>query len=65
MPKLIQICASANDLFGRDSDGVVYHYNFDINSWTRLGSGKQDGTGASERPANSRIATEPVSRRDT
>jgi hypothetical protein len=26
--KLIQICASQNDLFGLDGDGVVYQYNF-------------------------------------
>jgi len=36
MAKLIQICASQNDLFGLDTDGVVYHYNFNTNSWRNL-----------------------------
>ena len=66
MAKLIQICASQNDLFGLDGEGVVYHYNFNTNSWMRLGSGKHDGTGAGagEDPMNDRFEAEPVSRRD-
>jgi len=64
MKKLIQICASQNDLFGLDGDGVVYHYNFNTNSWMKLGGGKRDGTGAAEGQINGRFATEPVSRRD-
>jgi hypothetical protein len=64
MAKLIQICASQNDLFGLDSDGVVYHYNFNTNSWMRLGAGKHDGTTAAEGPMNGRFETEPVVRRD-
>jgi hypothetical protein len=36
MAKLIQICASQNDLFGLDAEGVVYHYNFKTNSWMKL-----------------------------
>jgi hypothetical protein len=36
MAKLIQICASQNDLFGLDAEGVVYHYNFITNTWMRL-----------------------------
>jgi hypothetical protein len=63
MGKLIQICASENDLFGLDSDGVVYHYNFNTNSWMRLGGGN-DGTGAAEDRMNGRLETEPVSRPD-
>jgi hypothetical protein len=39
MAKLIQICASENDLFGLDADGVVYQYNFNTNGWMRLGRG--------------------------
>ena len=35
--KLVQICASANDLFGLDRDGVVYQYNFNTNTWMILG----------------------------
>jgi hypothetical protein len=41
MSKLIQICASQNDLFGLDADGVVYHYNFNTNHWTRLGDSRR------------------------
>jgi hypothetical protein len=53
MAKLIQICASQNDLFGLDGDGIVYHYNFNTNSWMRLGRGRpgDDGSaGAGEQP---------------
>jgi hypothetical protein len=64
MAKLIQICASQNDLFGLDGEGVVYHYNFNTNSWMRLGSGKQDGTRAAKGQMKDRLETEPVSRRD-
>lgn len=63
MAKLIQICASDNDLFGLDGDGVVYHYNFNTNSWMRLGGGN-DGTAAADGRMNGRLETEPVSRRD-
>jgi hypothetical protein len=65
MAKLIQICASENDLFGLDSEGIVYHYNFNTNSWMRLGSGKHDGTEAAEGRMNDQLETEPVSRRDS
>lgn len=40
MPKLVQICASQNDLFGLDLDGQVYQYNFNTSSWMRLGLGR-------------------------
>ena len=40
--KLIQICASENDLFGLDADGAVYHYNFGTNDWIWLGHGRRD-----------------------
>jgi hypothetical protein len=39
-PKLVQICASQNDLFGLDDDGHVYQYNFKSNSWMHLGQGR-------------------------
>jgi len=42
MAKLIQICASQNDLFGLDGEGRVYHYNFKTNSWMKLGQGRSD-----------------------
>ena len=48
MTKLIQICASANDLFGLDDEGTVYHYNFSSESWNRLGRGSTSDA-ASER----------------
>ena len=62
MANLIQICASANDLFGLDSDGAVYRYNFNTNSWVRLGSGKRDGTRATEGLTNSRFEAKLASR---
>ena len=43
--KLLQICASENDLFGLDSDGMVYQYNFKTNTWMRLGRGRSHGGG--------------------
>ena len=42
MMKVIQICASANDLFGLDGDGIVYQYNFSTNTWMTLGHGRSD-----------------------
>jgi hypothetical protein len=42
MAKLIQICASENDLFGLDGDGEVYQYNFKTNVWLQLGHGRND-----------------------
>jgi hypothetical protein len=36
MPRLIQICASQNDLFGLDDDGRVYQYNFNTSQWREL-----------------------------
>ena len=45
MEKLIQICASQNDLFGLDADGVVYQYNFHTNEWMGLGCGRRETAG--------------------
>jgi hypothetical protein len=45
--KLIQICASQNDLFGLDDDGMVHQYNFNTNTWLRLGRGRSDSSGSS------------------
>jgi hypothetical protein len=42
MAKLIQICASQNDLFGLDGDGVVCKYNFNTNEWIELGDARAD-----------------------
>ena len=35
--KLIQICASQNDLFGLDEDGNAYQYDFSTSMWMVLG----------------------------
>jgi hypothetical protein len=59
MPKLIQICASQNDLFGLAADGTVYQYNFNSNRWTPLGrewgdsAGQPRGEGRSAPQADS------------
>lgn len=55
MGKLIQICASQNDLFGLDGDGSVYQYNFKASTWTKLGQGWGDPRESPlvERPASS------------
>jgi hypothetical protein len=42
LAKLIQICASQNDLFGLDGEGVVYQYNFNTNNWVKLGHAPGD-----------------------
>jgi hypothetical protein len=44
--KLMQICASQNDLFGLDADGAVHHYNFNTNSWIALGRGRPEHAAA-------------------
>jgi hypothetical protein len=36
MAKLIQICASQNDLFGLDDQGEVFQYNFKVKTWVKL-----------------------------
>jgi hypothetical protein len=76
MAKLIQICASENDLFGLDGDGVVYHYNFNTNGWMRLsrrrhddgGSASADDQSTTAQPGvagdRSRPEVEPLSRED-
>jgi hypothetical protein len=60
MAKLIQICASQNDLFGLDGDGVVYQYNFNTNSWMRIGRGRNDG-GDSPPLEHTRVFVSPNS----
>jgi hypothetical protein len=46
MAKLIQICASQNDLFGIDDEGRVYQYNFNTTNWMHLGRGRSTPTEA-------------------
>jgi hypothetical protein len=45
MTKLIQICASQNDLFGLDGEGTVYQYNFNSSTWLELGREWGDDAG--------------------
>lgn len=61
MTKLIQICASQNDLFGLDGDGVVYQYNFKTSAWTKLGDGRGD-PGRSPLPERQTASAQPKAR---
>ena len=36
MGKLIQICASQNDLFALDEEVEVFQYNFNTKTWVKL-----------------------------
>ena len=66
MAKLIQICASQNDLFGLDGDGMVYQYNFNSNTWMKLGREWSDHEGLPRAETRSspkaRSATPPPRR---
>jgi hypothetical protein len=42
MTKLIQICASQDDLFALDDNGEVYQYNFSRKAWAKLGANRPD-----------------------
>ena len=68
MAKLIQICASENDLFGLDGEGVVYQFDFSRNDWMKLGQNdRRDAAAADVRggPRRSRNITgaEPLAMR--
>ena len=66
VPRLIQICASQNDLFGLAGDGAVYQYNFNSNSWTQLGGEWRDQGGsprADDRPNPKAVSATPSRRR--
>jgi hypothetical protein len=55
--KLIQICASENDLFGLDDAGRAHRYNFKTSMWVRL---RRDGNVRSGTPgADGRALTSP------
>ena len=57
MAKFIDICASSNDLFGLDDEGVVFQYNFHMSSWVKLGSegmGRGEGSASERRTAPAR-----------
>ena len=66
MPRLVQICASQNDLFGLAGDGTVYQYNFNSNAWTQLGRewGDREGVPRAENQptTKTRSATPPPRR---
>ena len=53
MGKLVQICASQNDLFGLNGDGIVYQYNFNSNTWIELGREWGDREGLPRAEARS------------
>ncbi|HSE03877.1 MAG TPA: hypothetical protein VLK35_06945 [Methylomirabilota bacterium] len=38
MTKFVQICASQNNLFALDEDGDVYQYHFNVKTWVKLAS---------------------------
>ena len=66
MAKLIQICASQNDLFGLDADGLVYQYNFNSNTWMALGREWGDRAalaGGESRSTQKAGSTEPPATR--
>jgi hypothetical protein len=42
MAKLIQICASQNDLFALDEEGEVHQYDFKRTVWVRLAPGRAE-----------------------
>lgn len=66
LPRLIQICASQNDLFGLAGDGSVYQYNFNSNTWTQLGREWGDREGlprAENQPATKARIAAPSPRR--
>jgi hypothetical protein len=59
MTRLMQICASQNDLFALDEAGQVYQYNFNTSTWMPLGLGR---SGQTESPvADEKTALAPAS----
>ena len=67
MTKLIQICASQNDLFGLDGGGMVYQYNFSAKAWVKLGPAwderAAESTGAAAAPSRKSPDAAPPRRR--
>ena len=61
MATLIQICASHNDLFGLDSDGVVHQYNFNTSTWISIGRGRTESE--SPQAQNTSVFVRPNSHR--
>jgi hypothetical protein len=42
MARLVQICASSNDLFGLDDEGNVHQYDFNTKAWVTLAHGPRE-----------------------
>jgi hypothetical protein len=42
MVRLVQICASSNDLFALDDEGSVHQYDFNTKAWVKLAHGPRD-----------------------
>ena len=59
MTKLIHICASANDLFGLDDEGVVYRYNCNTEGWMRLGRGRASDAASEREEKPEKLAPAP------
>ncbi|MBI2219155.1 MAG: hypothetical protein HYU51_17880 [Candidatus Rokubacteria bacterium] len=51
MGKLVQICASSNDLFGLDEEGNVHQYDFNTKAWVKLAHGPRETPGLADDAA--------------
>ena len=58
MGKLIQICASQNDLFGLDDAGRAYQYNFKMSTWMHLDRDRSAQAGSP--PADGQPSASPM-----
>ena len=38
--RIVQICASQNDLFGLDDAGIVHQYDFSAKTWRQLAAAR-------------------------
>jgi hypothetical protein len=47
MTKFIQMCASQNNLFALDEEGNVYQYHFNVKTWVKLATNREQ---QEERP---------------
>jgi hypothetical protein len=57
MGKLIQICASQNDLFGLDEHGNAYQYNFNTTTWMAIGRGR---SAEADTPSREPLSSAPA-----
>jgi hypothetical protein len=63
MAKLIQICASQNDLFALDEEGEVHQYDFKRKVWVKLAPGRAED--AASRLAERQQARNPPQSKGT